>query len=141
MRAVALLLASVVVYVLELVYAVQLIRTPSAVGPLGNLVDVLLAVYGPGLGRAWSLIGGQREVSSTNCSAHGTRTPRCPSQGTGLLPPTRWMQRCACNPWGPRVCVFHGPTDDPSPRQQAHAGADRGGSCTGQERHVFVRLC
>ena len=60
-RAVTLLLASLVVYALELVYAVQLLRTPSAVGSLDNLVDVLIAVYGLGLGRAWSLVGGQSE--------------------------------------------------------------------------------
>jgi len=58
-RAVTLLLASLVVYALELLYAVQLIRTPSAVGSLDNLVDVLIAIYGLGLGRAWSLVGGQ----------------------------------------------------------------------------------
>jgi len=61
LRAVTLLLASLVVYTLELWYAVQLIRTPPDVGPLDNLVDVLLAVYGLGLGRAWSLIGSQSE--------------------------------------------------------------------------------
>ena len=60
-RAATLLLASLVVYALELLYAVQLIRTPSAVGSLDNLVDVLIAVYGLGLGRAWSLVGGQSE--------------------------------------------------------------------------------
>ncbi len=58
-REVTLLLASLVVYVLELLYAVQLLRTPSAVGSLDNLVDVLIAIYGLGLGRAWSLVGGQ----------------------------------------------------------------------------------
>ncbi len=61
LRAAALLLACVVVYALELLYAVQLIRTPSAVGSLDNLVDVLIAVYGLGLGRAWTLVGGQSE--------------------------------------------------------------------------------
>lgn len=58
-RAVTLLLASFVVYVLELLYAVQLIRTPSATSSLDNLVDVLIAIYGLGLGRAWALVGGQ----------------------------------------------------------------------------------
>ncbi len=58
-RAVTLLLASLVVYALELVYAVQLLRTPSAGGALDNLVDVLIAIYGLGLGRAWTLVGGQ----------------------------------------------------------------------------------
>jgi len=56
-----LLLASFVVYAFELVYAVQLIRTPSDVGPLSNLPYVLLAVYSLGLGRAWSLVRGQNE--------------------------------------------------------------------------------
>ncbi len=60
-RAVTLVLASLVVYALELLYAVQLIRTPSAVGSLDNLVDVLIAVYILGLGRAWALVGGQSE--------------------------------------------------------------------------------
>jgi hypothetical protein len=59
LRGATLLLASLVVYALELLYAVQLLRTPSAVGSLDNLIDVLIAIYGVGLGRAWSLVGGQ----------------------------------------------------------------------------------
>ena len=59
LSAATLLLASVLVYALELLYAVQLLRTPSAVDSLDNLVDVLIAAYGLGLVRAWSLVGGQ----------------------------------------------------------------------------------
>jgi len=43
------------------VYVRPFIRTPSDVGPLDNLLYVLLAVYSIGLGRAWSLVGGQSE--------------------------------------------------------------------------------
>ena len=94
LRAATLLLASLVVYALELLYAVQLLRTPSAVGSLDNLIDVLIAVYGLGLAHAWSLVGGQSkgifdlllgppDVAMPASAAGGASKPADPVEARG----------------------------------------------------------
>ena len=101
--AVLLLLASVVVYALELLYAVQLIRRPFAVDSLDNLVDVLIATYGLGLVRAWSLVGGQskgildlllgpRDVEMPASTARSEPEPTDAAEARGASAPERGVQ-------------------------------------------------
>jgi hypothetical protein len=60
MRRLALVLVSVVIYGLQLRYALQLLATPRQVGALYGLVFLLFAVYAIGLGRSWELLGARR---------------------------------------------------------------------------------
>ena len=57
----ALVLLSVVIYGLQLRYALQLMSVPRQVGALYGLVYLLFAVYAVGLGRSWELLGARRE--------------------------------------------------------------------------------
>jgi hypothetical protein len=57
----ALVLLSVVIYGLQLRYALQLLGTPRQVGALYGLVYLLFPVYAIGLGRSWELLGARRE--------------------------------------------------------------------------------
>ena len=61
MRRLALVLLSVVIYGLQLRYALGLLSTPRQVGALYGLVYLLFAVYAIGLGRSWELLGARRE--------------------------------------------------------------------------------
>jgi len=61
MRRLALVVLSVVIYGLQLRYALQLLGAPRQVGALYELVFLLFAVYAIGLGRSWELLGARRE--------------------------------------------------------------------------------
>jgi hypothetical protein len=61
MRRLALVMLSVVIYGLQLRYALQFLGTPRQVGALYGLVFLLFAVYAIGLGRSWELLGARRE--------------------------------------------------------------------------------
>jgi hypothetical protein len=61
MRRLALVMLSVVIYGLQLRYALQLLDTPRQVGALYGLVFLLFAAYAIGLGRSWELLGARRE--------------------------------------------------------------------------------
>jgi hypothetical protein len=61
MRRLALVLVSVIIYGLQLRYALQLLSAPRQVGALYGLVYLLFAVYAVGLGRSWELLGARRE--------------------------------------------------------------------------------
>jgi hypothetical protein len=56
-----LVLLSVVIYGLQLRYALQLLGTPRQVGALYGLVYLLFPVYAIGLGRSWELLGARSE--------------------------------------------------------------------------------
>lgn len=60
LRRAILVLLSLGLYGLELVYAVNLIKDPSQVGYLYNLIFLLLGVFSLGLVRAWELLGAHR---------------------------------------------------------------------------------
>jgi hypothetical protein len=61
MRRLALVVLSVVIYGLQLRYALQLMGAPRQVGALYGLVLLLFPVYSIGLGRSWELLGARRE--------------------------------------------------------------------------------
>ena len=61
MRRLALVLVSVIIYGLQLRYALQLLSTRRQLGALYGLVYLLFAVYAVGLGRSWELLGARRE--------------------------------------------------------------------------------
>ena len=61
MHRLVLVLVSVIIYGLQLWYALQLISAPRQVGALYGLVYLLFAVYAVGLGRSWELLGARRE--------------------------------------------------------------------------------
>jgi hypothetical protein len=61
MRKLALVLVSVIIYGLQLRYALQLMSAPRQVGALYGLVYLLFAVYAIGLGRSRELLGARRE--------------------------------------------------------------------------------
>ena len=54
-------LGSLVIYGLEIWFAVALLRRPHDPGNVENVVDVLLAIYALGFVRAWELLGAQNE--------------------------------------------------------------------------------
>ena len=59
-RGVVLFLASAAVYATEIYLGIVLWRHPSETSALAGLLEVLLAAYAIGLGRAWQLLGAPR---------------------------------------------------------------------------------
>ncbi len=59
-RGLLLFLASAFIYGFELVIGIKLWQTPTSLGWLSGLLDLLLGAYAIGLGRAWELLGAPR---------------------------------------------------------------------------------
>jgi hypothetical protein len=53
----ALVIAALVIYGLQFMDALQLLRLPATVAPLGNQVNLIFAIYAFALGRSWELLG------------------------------------------------------------------------------------